>query len=193
MINGFVYCWTNIENLKIYVGVHKGTPTDGYVCSSKLMLEEYNKNPNIFTRQIIAEGPYELMRNLESKILQSANVAGDNRYYNMHNSDGKFYLKQHTEETKKKISVGHKGKKRPDLAERNRLGMSEDTKKKLSDQAKLRLKNTPNPMTGKSHTDNTKKKISLANKGKIRKPISEETRRKMSEAKRLYWNKLNGD
>lgn len=41
MMNAFVYCWTDYGNKKLYVGVHKGTQDDKYVCSSKVMLQEY--------------------------------------------------------------------------------------------------------------------------------------------------------
>ncbi|NDG32596.1 hypothetical protein EB118_21300, partial [bacterium] len=62
----FVYCWTNIENNMIYVGVHKGTPDDGYVCSSKVLLKEYSHSPQKFTRNILATGTLSDMRALES-------------------------------------------------------------------------------------------------------------------------------
>ena len=58
----------------------------------------------------------------------------------------------HTEETKKKISLAHKGM-------------------------------THGGMTGKTHTEETKKKISLANKGRnTGRIVSEETRKKLSLA-----------
>ena len=51
-------------------------------------------------------------------------------------------------------------------------------------------KGEKNAFYGKHHTDDTRRKISEAHKGKKRKPFSEESRRKMSEAaKRRYARK----
>ena len=35
MKEAFVYCWTDHKTNKLYVGVHKGSINDGYICSSK--------------------------------------------------------------------------------------------------------------------------------------------------------------
>ena len=82
--------------------------------------------------------------------------------------------RHHSEETRKKISESHKGKP-----------VSEETRKKLS--LALRGEKNPNfgktgegtPMFGKTHSEETRKKISESNKHKI---ISEETRKKISES-----------
>lgn len=108
MAEAFVYCWTNIKTNKLYVGVHKGTPGDGYVCSSKLMLEDYLCDPQSFVRQIIAEGDYEDMLNFEKIILKSCNAAKDDQFYNMHNGNGRPYRKSFSEETKNKQSESQK-------------------------------------------------------------------------------------
>jgi rubrerythrin len=71
-----------------------------------------------------------------------------------------------SEETKIKISKAHLGKKRP--------GMSEESKKKLSES--LKGKNL-----GKKRSIETKKKLSNALKGKTRSPLSEETKQKLKE------------
>lgn len=52
MKEAFLYCWTDLVNHKLYVGVHKGIQNDGYICSSKKMLEEYNKRQEDFKRKI---------------------------------------------------------------------------------------------------------------------------------------------
>jgi group I intron endonuclease len=67
---------------------------------------------------------------------------------------------KHTEEAKQKMSEAQK----------------ESMKKKMS---------SPDwvpPNTGKTHSEETKKRISEAKKGKPKEPVSEETRRKLSEA-----------
>ena len=72
--------------------------------------------------------------------------------------------KQHSAETRKKMSEAHKGRT-----------FSEETRKKLSEANK-----------GKHHSEETRKKIGEANKGEnhplFGKHHSEETRKKMSEA-----------
>jgi len=90
-MEAFVYCWTDHITNKLYVGSHKGPTDDGYVCSSIPMIKEYNTRPLDFTRQVIAEGTYKEIRLLEAKILQSANAAVNESFYNMNNGDGKFY------------------------------------------------------------------------------------------------------
>lgn len=118
MSDSFLYCWTDHKNNKLYVGIHKGSIDDGYICSSKLMKEEYNKRPNDFTRQIIANGTYSEVRVLEKAILNSVDAKNNMDFYNQQNGNGDFYLKNNTEETKRLISEKKKdkllGKPKPD-------------------------------------------------------------------------------
>lgn len=111
-MEAFVYCWTDKSNNKLYVGSHKGSIDDGYVCSSKIMMKEYNKRPQDFSRQIIAEGNLEDIRKLESKILQSVSARINEDFYNQHDNDG-FYFEgwkkgQFTEEHRRKMSLAAK-------------------------------------------------------------------------------------
>jgi hypothetical protein len=91
VIYSFLYCWTDHFTQKLYIGSHKGTIDDGYVCSSKYMLEEYRKRPQDFSRQIIAQGCFEDIRKLETTILQSVNARLNEEFYNRSNADGKWY------------------------------------------------------------------------------------------------------
>jgi hypothetical protein len=120
-MEAFVYCWTDIVKEKLYVGYHKGTPDDGYVCSSKTMLLEYNQRPKDFVRQIIATGTHEDMVAFETTLLKSIDARNDDGFYNQHNGDGNFYLSQHTEETKEKLrgpkSIEHKQKMKDNHAD----------------------------------------------------------------------------
>jgi hypothetical protein len=102
--DSFLYCWTDIKTDMLYVGVHKGTPTDGYVCSSKYMLKEFNERQTDFSRQIIATGSYKELLKLEALILKSANAARDPRFYNKHNGDGRPYIEKHSAKTRQKMS-----------------------------------------------------------------------------------------
>lgn len=164
-MEAFVYCWTNKATNKLYVGSHKGSIDDGYICSSKYMLEEYNKRPDDFSRQIIAEGNLSDIRKLETKILQATNASVNEDFYNMHNNNGAYILKFHTEETKKKISQSEKGKK-----------VSEESKNKM----RFKKIGEKNNRFGTKHTDETKRKMSFAAKGRI---FSENHRNNLSLAK----------
>lgn len=85
-----------------------------------------------------------------------------------------------------KISEANRGKLRPDLAERNKLGVSEETRMKIS----ASKKGVPNlKKRGFKHTEEAKAKMSVGHKGKPRGPKSEETKAKMAEARRAYWAK----
>ena len=103
MAEAFTYCWTDIKINKLYVGWHKGSIDDGYICSSKLMLEEYNKRPDDFKREIIATGSSLDMVALESAILRAEKVSTNEQYYNRHENNGKFILTKHSETSKQKM------------------------------------------------------------------------------------------
>lgn len=100
----------------------------------------------------------------------------------------RFYMKQknrtHSEETKKKISEGNKGKI---MSKEARRKMSESHKgKKGTPHTEESKKKISEGNKGKTQSDETKKKISEGHKGKI---LSEETKRKMSESKK--WENLS--
>lgn len=159
-MEAFVYCWTDIQTNKLYVGWHKGSIDDGYVCSSKPMLEEYKKRPSDFKRQIIASGIAKDMVALEIAILKSEKVTHNDHYYNMHMSDGFYRISNHTEETKEKIS---RTKKQAGFRH------STETKKIISEKNKGRFSGNKNPnyggmsgMLGKAHSEDTKLKMKAA-------------------------------
>jgi hypothetical protein len=191
-MEAFVYCWTDYKTKKLYVGSHKGNPDDGYVCSSKYMLQEYKSRPQDFTRQIVAIGKFEDIRRLEEHILHSADAKNSNDFYNQHNGNKDFRLKFHTEKTKKIISEKNQGKKRPDLAQRNKLGHSEQTKSKISENHHD-VNGENNPMYGKKHSPETIEKNKKNRIGKGKQLKSEETKQKMSLARKQYWNKRKGN
>ena len=109
-MNSFTYCWTDHKTNMIYVGIHKGSNDDGYICSSKTMKEEFKKRPNDFTREILAYGTYEEMCNFETAILKSVNAAADLQFYNKHNNNGVYTNKKCLPQTAKKISDSNLGK-----------------------------------------------------------------------------------
>lgn len=118
MAEAFVYCWTDKQTNKLYIGSHKGDIDDGYICSSKTMLDEYDTRPQDFSRQIIAEGSWDDMFKFEGKLLQSFDVKNNPSFYNQHNGSGDFrnkgLSKQSIEKMRKsKIGVPSPKKGKP--------------------------------------------------------------------------------
>lgn len=147
----FTYVWTDHKTNKLYVGVHKGETSDGYISSGKLFLSEYNSRPEDFTRQIISQGDYDDMISLETTILKSVNAAKDPLFYNGHNGDGNFYNKGHTEKTKTKLKAA-----RNKRIDKPRLG------KPLNAEGKLKASTS-----AKARTKTVEGKQNLSNAGKI--------------------------
>ena len=187
MKEAFVYSWRNKDTNRLYIGWHKGSPDDGYVCSSKILMEEYEKDSSKFERFIIAEGTAEDMVALEAQILKAVNAKDNPEYYNQHNGNGFFHLKKHSAKARLKISKSKTGKKRPDLTERNLTNNpahNPDIAKKMG----RCMKGEANPRFGKTVSEETRQKLSKALSGKrIGTKHSEDTKRKMSEARKEYW------
>lgn len=73
-MDAFVYCWSNIETGRKYIGYHKGSVDDGYVSSSKCddFWKDYDSGK--LKRQIVAVGTTEDCVKFESRILSACNV-----------------------------------------------------------------------------------------------------------------------
>ena len=100
---GFVYRWHDSSNGMYYIGSHKGSPDDGYLCSSKYMKSAYKKRPECFSRDVMYIGKDFV--ELEDLILRTLDVANDKKSYNLasfatFNSSGV----RRTSDTKKKQS-----------------------------------------------------------------------------------------
>lgn len=85
-MTSFVYKWTFKPNLNWYVGFHKGTPEDGYICSSPSVKRMIITDPENWERTIIDYGTVEEMYNLETEILQTFNARKDTRSFNKSNN-----------------------------------------------------------------------------------------------------------
>lgn len=171
----FVYCWTDHLRNMLYIGYHKGSLDDGYVCSSKLMKEQYKERPSDFTREIIAQGSKEDMVKFERKILVSMNAKDDESCYNQQNNAGTFRCKGHTEETKRKISEKLKGRKTKPFTKEHREKIGKGNKGKVRTEEHKRI--TSETSKGRRVSEETKKILSIKNKNP-----SEETRKKLSES-----------
>ena len=116
MTISYVYKWTNLLTMKWYVGSRTAKnchPSDGYICSSKLVKPMILENVNEWKKEIIAVGSVEEMLRLESDILELLDAKNDPRSYNQHNGDGKFKNKGGiplTEEHKLNLGASKKGR-----------------------------------------------------------------------------------
>jgi len=84
-MEAFVYCWFDNLTKKKYIGYHRGTEDDGYVCSSKSMLKNYQERPLDFTREILKYGTEDEMRAYEIQLLTELDAAHSAEYYNLNN------------------------------------------------------------------------------------------------------------
>jgi hypothetical protein len=109
-MTGYVYFIEDTQHSKFYIGSHKGTVNDGYICSSKIVKEQMKERPSDFRRVIVAIGTYEDMISLESSLLRKVNAKVNPNYYNLHNGDGKFYCKFRTKESIEKSRKGILGR-----------------------------------------------------------------------------------
>jgi hypothetical protein len=153
----FVYRWLDSRTGMLYVGVHKGAPGDGYICSSKPMLQEYHKRPSDFSREVLKFGPYRDMHKLEQSMLESVNAPKNPSYYNQSAAQGPFYCTSHTPETKAKMSISAK-----------KRGITLETRAKITESKR-----------GQSPSKETRDKISATKKGR---PFSPEHRINISVA-----------
>ena len=51
---GFIYIWFDKKYTRFYIGSHWGHENDGYICSSRMMRQAYNRRPEDFKRRIIS-------------------------------------------------------------------------------------------------------------------------------------------
>jgi hypothetical protein len=79
----FLYMWVNLDTDKMYVGKHKGTINDGYICSSDSMLEDFNKEPERFHRVILCYGSDAEISAKETLMLLQLNAPQSPLFYNM--------------------------------------------------------------------------------------------------------------
>ena len=130
MNQSFVYLWRDSLKNRFYLGYHNGNDPY-YRCSSKIVKKELRVRPQDFSRRIIKTGTKEEMSMLERRLLQKRKHHFGNRYYNlMIPSDGGFKTVIWTDEMKKARSLAYKGRAK-----------SEETKRKISESAKLREQN----------------------------------------------------
>lgn len=203
MNTAYVYKWTHLPTLNWYVGSRtsaRAKLNDKYICSSNLVKQLIQANPEEWERTIIDNGEPLSMYDLESEILQASDARNDPRSLNKHNNDGKWT------NTGNSWNGARQGKNNPMFGKTSwNKGLTKETSASLAaigQASKIRNTGQKRPkahcdairqsLLGNKLSDETKAKIGKANKGKKRQPLSAETLVKMANARRLYWaNKRN--
>ena len=149
---GFIYEWYDLKTDRKYIGSHWGYVDDGYICSSKWMRNAYKRRPKDFKRRIIITQIH-----CKKELLKTE------------------------DRILRKIKKEDLGKKYYNL-KNNAQGIhdkphNEETKRKIGD-AQIGSKNH---MFGKLHTEESRKKISLAGTGRV---LSQITRQKISDTRK---------
>ena len=210
---GCIYLIRNLKNNKCYIGktIHDAVKTRirdhlrGKGSQSvKDAIEKYGKDA--FTYEVLHDGIIpEFLDTLEKEAIAKFNTIAPHGYNRNNGGSGSI---KHSEEARQKMSESTKGENHPMYGKK----LSDETKQKISEAHKGKTlseehrRKISEVQIGKSVSDETKRKmsennaakrpevrrkISEANKRRVRKPHSEETKRKMSEAHkgRPAWNK----
>jgi len=179
---GFIYIWYDSKRKMYYLGCHYGTINDGYICSSRRMRDAYRRRPENFKRRIIQKNiDKEVLLEQEHKWLQ---LIADNelgiKYYNLSKKHfGHWHIDdQSNKNVREKLSEASKKLHQDPEYQKKYL----EGRKKLSPQTLEQIAKRSLSNTGKKKTEETKRKISESNKGKILGPLSDEHRKKVSDA-----------
>lgn len=200
---GFVYIWRDRKHNRYYIGSHWGTINDGYLCSSNWMRDAYNRRPEDFKRRILSY-VYTNRSDTYLKEEQWFNLIQDSelgkRYYNktkkLHAGAGDAWNKGltniYSEKTKQKMSQAKLGKpsNSPTKFTKGQTPWNKDTKGAQIAWNKG-IPAEQSHLYGKPKSEETKRRISEAQKGKPRPPgsgmigkkHSEETKQKIRMAK----------
>jgi NUMOD3 motif len=184
MNEAFIYMWVDITTGKRYIGCHKGDILDGYVCSSKPMMRDYNQRPQDFQRTLIDTGTWKEMLTREQNLIIEHNAVKDPMFYNQADSFGPYHClgamkgRKHSEESKIRMSVARKGCSLPPQSKETRLKKSAammGNKNRLGhthteeSRAKMAVSQTGNKnCVGYIHTEEARTNMSIARKGKPR-------------------------
>lgn len=179
---GFIYIWFDRKRRMYYIGCHWGTEDDGYICSSNRMRDAHYRRPQDFKRRIIKRNieRYNLLSE-EYKWLQY--IKDDElgkKYYNLSRRHFGHWSNIETKNKTVRDKLSEATKKLhqdPVYKEKYREG-----RKKLPSQTPEQIAKRAAANTGKKRTEETKRKISESNKGKVMGPLSDEHRQKVSEA-----------
>ena len=88
----YLYRYTNLNDGKIYIGIHKGSVDDSYSHSStnKEFAKVFSNSKSKLKFEVIDYGEYIAMQNAEHKILKKADARKNPLYYNKTNGFPQF-------------------------------------------------------------------------------------------------------
>ena len=188
---GYVYKITNTVNNKSYIGISIHEPDKGRIKNhlsgrgNRIIANAVKKyGKDAFTYEILEANVFdELLPDLEVAYIANYNTVSPHGYNLTYGGDG---AGSPSEETRRKMSKAHKGKKLGSPSEEHRRKLSEAHKgKKLSAESIRKRteaqKGENHHFFGKTLSAEHRRKLSEANKGKQN---SVEARRKMSEARK---------
>jgi hypothetical protein len=212
----YVYQYLREDGTPYYIG--KGSGNRAWVKGKHESIKKpTNKDHIIIIKdQLTEDEAHDLEKKLISKygrknngtgILRNLTDGGEGQLGRTHTDEHKKRISQlltgrkygpRSVETRKKLSISHKGLKQSDETKKKRseklkgLRKSDETKKKMSD-SKKGDKNPAygkeSPFKGKTHSAETKEKIK---RNRANQVISDNTRKKMSESqKRRHSRNLN--
>jgi hypothetical protein len=152
---GFIYIWYDKLKKFYYIGSHKGTVNDGYICSSSRMINAYKKRPFDFKRRVIM-----FSNNL---------IEDEQKYLNMIKNDELLYGKTPKYYNVKRFAAGgdtiqnlpnkmdlikkRYGKKHRDAIKKAIKNRSPEKEKLHQERRKLTLKKTFNSPNYKNYQD----------------------------------------
>lgn len=182
-----IYCIKNTINNKEYIGlttrtleqrwkqhIYESNKKDSWEWNTPLgnAIKKYGKNA--FEIFVLEECSSETeMKQKEIQLIKERkSLASENGYNLSFGGDGRMGYKL-SEETKRKIGEGNKGKT-----------YTAESLEKMSVAAKKRSVGKPSPMDGKKHTEESKQKIVSFLTGRKQ---SEETKRKKSESMKAFF------
>ena len=205
---GFVYIWRDKKHKRYYVGCHWGSEDDGYICSSKWMIQAYFYRPQDFKRKIIRSNILSRQKMLEEEYYwlsmikkeEMRPIADKPKYYNLSNHHFNHWTTDENSVMKigEKISVANKGRKHGPISEERRQKISIKKRERdaamreltggytMTEEVRQRMSETKK---GSTHTQEWKDAHSARLRDEwaagIRKsngPSSEETCQKISQA-----------
>ena len=170
--------------------------------TNKIVLETFSTREEALQAEIDLHEFYKVDKN--PHFANKARQKTTGFYYSekKFGEENPFYQKQHTEETKSKISqIGkeHKGwveKRRTYVGENNPFHgktHSKETREQLREKTLQQFSTKGHPFQGRKHSEESKAKFRENNKGEknpnFGKKHSEETLMRMKEARKLWWEK----
>jgi len=170
--------------------------------TNKIILETFSTREDALQAEVNLHNFYQVDKNPHFANKSRQKTTGFYYAEKKFGEENPFYQKQHTKETKDKISqIGKENKgwvdRRRDYEGENNpfygKTHSEETKELLKEKTTETWKNQPHPWIGRKHSEESKAKFRENNKGEknpnFGKKPSEETLMKMKEARKLWWEK----